>query len=284
MNKLTVLVCLALLTIGMAPLDLRADGISVDAGITPAEGRWMLRTMVRYIARSNDNAMMPGEMTNYIVNTVLAYGVTRDLTIMIRQPLVDREMRMGNTTIERSGLNDFSILAKYKIYRKNTRNFTIGLATTTQVTLPTGSDEISSGTTNVRPGLYASLRSGRWGAAANIHYDWRGIDGENEVGLDPGNEFGADFALSYRFSVGSEGRSVITPVLELTYRDREMDALGGIDLANTGEDYLLLSPGMKYTYDSFVLEGLVQIPISQNPNGMLLERDTAALIGFRYMF
>jgi hypothetical protein len=53
---------------------------------------------------------------------------------------------------------------------------------------------------------------------------------------------------------------------------------------NTGESFFFLSPGVKYTHSSFILEALIQFPVWQDQKGLQLERDTSGLVGMRYMF
>ncbi|MHC4559338.1 MAG: hypothetical protein ACYS80_18760, partial [Planctomycetota bacterium] len=40
----------------------RAGGISVDAGLTPAEDRWIFRTQLRYMQRKDDPTPMDRKM------------------------------------------------------------------------------------------------------------------------------------------------------------------------------------------------------------------------------
>jgi hypothetical protein len=47
---------------------------------------------------------------------------------------------------------------------------------------------------------------------------------------------------------------------------------------------LYISPGIKFTKSSFILEGLLQIPVWQDQKGALLERGAGAIVGVRFMF
>lgn len=123
-----------------------AGGISVDAGLTPAQDRWMLRTQVRYMHRSEDPSPMGREMSSFAFPVVLAYGFKPNLTLVVRQIVMHREMSMMSTTERSTGLGDLFVLAKYKAYRRNTSRYTLGIAPTLGLQLPTGDDSFTSET------------------------------------------------------------------------------------------------------------------------------------------
>ncbi len=70
-----------------------AAGISVDAGLTPPEDRWIIRSQFRYMHRKNDPTPMNQKMDTYTFPLVVAYGFRPDLTLMIRQPVKHRKCR-----------------------------------------------------------------------------------------------------------------------------------------------------------------------------------------------
>jgi len=96
--------------------------------------------------------------------------------------------------------------------------------------------------------------------------------------------FTANLALSYQFTVDRNATMSIWPVLEVTYADTLRDQRGGDSVANTGGDVLSVSPGIRFARQSFMLEALIQIPVSQEQNGTQLEQETGCLVGFRYLF
>ncbi len=55
-------------------------GISVDAGLTPPEDRWIVRTQFRYMERKNGPAPMNKKMETYAFPVVVAYGLRPDFT------------------------------------------------------------------------------------------------------------------------------------------------------------------------------------------------------------
>ena len=256
-----------------------SSGISVDAGLTPAEDRWIFRTQFRYMSIGSSTKM---EM--YMVPLILAYGVKPYLTLLYRQPIIAQEMSMMGASNAASGFGDLFVMGKFKVYRRNTANYTVGVAATIGIEAPTGSDEFSTKTWDLQPGLYFSWRRGSLGSDANIVYVWNGFAGEGRNNTNPGNEIAFDWAVSYQFSLGESSRITIAPVLEVSYRDISSDRLNGRDVENTGDSILYISPGIKFTKSSFILEALLQIPFSQNRHGNQIERNVTWIFGMRYMF
>ncbi len=85
MRRLLLMSFAAVVRLALVPASANAAGISVDAGLTPAEDRWIFRTQVRYMRRKDDPTHMGRKMSTYAFPVVLAYGVRPDLTLMIRQ-------------------------------------------------------------------------------------------------------------------------------------------------------------------------------------------------------
>lgn len=284
MKKLLWILCIISVYFVLVSTSLNAAGISVDAGLTPAEDRWILRIQLRYMKRDDGSTSMDRKMSKYILNTILAYGLRRNLTLMLKQPAVHQEMSMADSTSKDTGFADLSLIAKYGIYRRNTPEYTFGVATTLGFELPTGADAFTSETWDIRPGLYTSWRSGPWATDFNIAYAWNGFADESTGGINPGGELSLDWALAHQFSIGEKARISFAPVLEVSYKNIWPDQLRGDNVANTGDFVLYLSPGIKFTKSSFILEALLQIPVWQEQKGSQLKRGIGGLVGTRFMF
>ena len=261
-----------------------AGGISVDAGLTPPEDRWIIRTQARYMQRKDDPTPMNQKMDTYAFPVVVAYGFRPDLTLMIRQPVKHRKMSMGGSVSRDIGFDDLFVLGKYKLYRRNTREYTFGIASTLGVEFPTGDDDFGSETWDLEPGLFTSWRSGPWASDFSIAYKWNGFADRGKNGLNPGNELSVDLALAHQFSIGEKADMSLTPVLEFNYKHILSDSLSGHNVANTGESLFFVSPGLKFTKSSFILEALVQFPVWQDQEGSQLKQGTRLIVGTRFMF
>lgn len=261
-----------------------AAGISIDSGLTPPLDRWILRNQVRYMKRHGDPTNMRRKMRTYVIPTVLAYGLRPDLTLMINQKVRIREMEMMGVKDKDAGLDDLFIMGKYKLYRRNTRDYTFGIAPTLGLEIPSGSKPFSSDTWDLKPGMFLSWRSGQWASDFNVSYQWNGFADEGRHGIDPGDELKLDMAVSYRFPMGELGQVTWAPVLEVTHQKVWPEKNSGNKVPNTGEFITLISPGLKYTTSSFVFEALFQMPVLQEQRGTQLKQDYGCLLGVRWMF
>ena len=261
------------------PMVSSAAGISVDAGLTPAEDRWILRSQARYMSRGDQPS---GKMQQFVFPVVLAYGVRSNVTLVVRQAVIRRERTVLGTSSTNSGLGDTYLFAKYKAYRLNSRRLTFGVAPTLGVEFPTGHSAFSSNTWDLKAGLYASARTQTWSSDVNIAYTWNDI--VDDVVVVPGDELSFDAAVAYQFIIDHSGRVTASPVLELSYLKVWPNRIGGDDSLNTGESVLYLSPGAKLSTSMIIVEGLVRIPIRDDLVGNQLERNLQALLGVRILF
>ena len=284
MRRLVWMLSILVVAAVVIPEKISAAGISVDAGLTPAEGRWILRTQLRYVHRDDDPTPMDRSMKVYMFNNTLAYGLRRDLTLMVKQALVRHEMVMAGATSRDTGLSDLFVMAKYRVYRMNTPEQTFGLAATLGLGLPTGGEAITSDTWDVKAGVYTSWRRGSWASDFNLAHAWLGPASDGSHGGGPGDEISLDWALAHQFSVGETADVSLTPVVEFSYKHIFPDRLESQSVPDTGEAVIHLSPGIKFTRSSFILEVLAQIPVWQELEGSQLKRDTGMLVGTRFMF
>jgi hypothetical protein len=278
----TLLVLLAGTLPAVAPA--LAGGISADAGLTPPEGRWILRSQVRSMSREAPDSMSDMSMDRLMVPLVVVHGATPALTLGLRQTLDFRSMTMNGQKSETSGLGDLYVFTKYKILRVNTRSFTLGLSPVLGFEFPTGSEDISGNATNLNAGLYGSGRSGFWALDVNLDYRVNGLAGVPDTDPEPGNELGLNVAVARQIPVGNSGEISLAPVLEMTWSTTDPDELDGSDVANSGEDVFSLAPGLKFTSGDLILEGLVRIPVAQEQKGMQTEAGKMYLLGIRRMF
>ncbi len=276
-------VLLFVLVLGPAAESL-AVGISIDAGLTPPQGRWILRTQVRSMSRTAPEGTADAGMDRLMVPLVVVYGLRPQLTLGVRQIIDWRTMTMMGNENKQSGFSDIYVFAKYKILRINTRSYTLGIAPLLGVEAPTGSSGISNEFWSINTGLYFSGRSGGWGADLTLGYRFSGVADVPADDPDPGNELGLNLALAKQIPVGKSGRSALAPVLEISWKNTASDKAAGIETPNSGESVFTLAPGVKYTRGDLIIEGLVRFPVSQDQKGMQMEIGNMYLLGVRHMF
>lgn len=261
-----------------------AGGISADAGLTPPQGRWILRSQLRLMAREAPDGGTDMSMDRLVVPLVVVHGATPALTLGVRQTFDSRSMKMGGEETTRSGFGDLYAFTKYKVLRVNTRDLVLGLSPVLGVELPTGSDEVSGNAVSLNAGFYASARAGFWAADVNLDYGMKGIAGVDAAEPAPGNELGVVVAFARQIPLGASGEISLAPVLETAWQSTDPSESDGQDLPNSGEDVFSLAPGLKYTAGDLIVEGLVRFPVAQEQNGMQTEMGTMFLVGVRRMF
>ncbi|UCD17870.1 MAG: transporter [Candidatus Zixiibacteriota bacterium] len=281
----TVILILVSLLLSTAWSDIAwATGISIDAGLTPPQNRWILRSQVRYMKRDHDPTPMQREMTSYLFPVVVAYGLRSDLTVMMRQIVRRNEMSMITGNSSQSGFADLLLMTKFRMLRINLPGYTLGVAPTIGLEMPIGAEAFSSNTWDLRLGCFVSGRIREWGFDCNLAYAWNGMIKTAGSNLDPGHEFSLEAALGVQIGLGKEALLAVAPVLETSYRRTRADVADGQKVNNTGESVFLLSPGIKLTRSSLIWEFLAQFPVWQKQEGEQLERAAALLAGVRFMY
>lgn len=264
--------------------NINGEGISVDAGLTPALDRWIFRTQMRYWQRVNQSSSMNQKMNMMMFPAVLAYGAKSNLTIMVRQIFVERQMIMNQTKIRDFGIGDLYIMGKYKLYRRNTPSYTFGLSTIIGLECPTGESTFTSDTWDLNSGIFASYRRGALAMDINLAYVWNGMLKKGKNIINPGNEFSLDYAVAYQISLSNNAKTALAPVLEFSYKNSDSNQLEGTEISNTGESVFLIAPGLKLTMSSVIFEVLYWLPVRQNQTGIQFERKAGLLVGTRVMF
>lgn len=288
MKKISRLVILiiaaAILSIPVSTATVSAAGISIDAGLTPPQKRWIFRSQMRFMQRADDPTPMGREMKMYMFPAVVAYGLKPNLTLLARQAASRSEMLMNGNSDSQSGLTDLFVLAKFRMTRINTVDYTIGLASTIGLEIPTGQDGFTSDSWDLHLGYFVSGRRGPWGVDLNWVYVWNGMAKTGDSDFEMGDEYSLDVAFAHQHGFGYNSEYAFAPVLELTYKKINSDSYNDVLVENTGESFFQLSPGFKFTRSSFIVESLFQVPVWQDQRGMQTERDFGFLVGLRYMY
>ena len=247
-----------------------AGGISVDAGITPPQDRFILRYQYRYMSMENSMMTKRTQMTPI----VLAYGVTSGITILARGMYVHQSV--SNNSEIKNGFNDLYLLSKFRLFRRNTANYVFGIAPHIATNIPIGSKEISTRTWNTELGLNISYRPRFLAFDISASYSIADITGKLDG--EQGNTFNLNTAASGLIPLKTETSSVLSPVLEMTYTFKE-------DSENSPDNELMfLSPGLSFIYSDLTLETLFQFPVYQNKNMNVMDQNSRIIIGLKYMF
>lgn len=250
----------------------QAGGISVDAGLTPGQDRWILRTQYQYMKMQNSNMTTQ----NHMVPLIIAYGVTSNFTLMARAMYINRIITM-NDAVQKSGFNDAFILLKYKVYRENTANYVIGIAPYIASNIPIGNADISDRTWNPEFGLSMSYRPRFWAIDFTSSYTLK--DALKKTDDQESDNLSLNVAFSSIIPLKNSNLA-FSPVLELTY-NKEFNSNVK---ESKKQEVMFFSPGLTFIKSSLILEALYQIPVFQQTNVSLMKSKSRILIGLRFMF
>ncbi|MBW8050514.1 MAG: hypothetical protein FVQ77_09275 [Cytophagales bacterium] len=250
-----------------------ADGISVDAGLTPAQDRWILRTQYRLMNMYNSG------METYVhaFPLVVVYGLTSKITLMTRQSYQIRNMVFNEKTSQ-NGFDDPYFLMKIKAFRKNTATYTFGIAPTIASNIPVGNEQISDKIWSPKTGVNCSYRHRFWLFDLNIFYTFQDINKKATSNYNDVLHINSAFSRLFPYKNNSD--NLFSPVMEFSY-SHEFNTTNTPGMFTSKK--LLGSPGFKMVYSSFIFEALYQIPLYQNtPEAMMKSRGNL-IVGIRYM-
>ena len=236
--------------------------ISTDAGLTPAQDRWIFRTQYRMMGM--ENSMMKTNVQ--MVPVVLGYGITSGISIMARTGYVHKSY--SNSEVVNRGVNDLYLLSKFRLYRKNTSKYTLGIAPYVASNIPVGSIEVSDRTWNPELGLNISFRPRFLSLDLSTSYTF--IDVAEKISTEHINEYNLDISFSGKIPISAKANQIISPVTELNFS-------GATDL-------LFISPGISYMHTSLAIEALYQIPVYESEKAGQMNHTSRWIIGLKYLF
>ncbi|MCZ6893487.1 MAG: transporter [Gammaproteobacteria bacterium] len=233
--------------------------------------------------------------------SVLGYGATRNLAVFAVLPYLHKALDItianGRANRDTRGIGDARLFGRYTLYQNDARGRTLRLAPFFGVKLPTGDDDDrdSLGTLPVP----LQLGSGSWDPFGGVVLTYQTLDyqidaqasyqGTTEANdFEFGNEVRLDASLQYRLWPreleygGVPGYFYGVVEGNVIYQGK--NELSGANDPNSGGTSFFLSPGMQYVTKRWILEAIIQVPISQGLNGSALEDDYIFRGGFRFNF
>lgn len=266
-NKIvgTVLLLVILLS---AAIQTKAEGISVDAGVTPAQDRIVVRLQYRNMV----SQMGSNDMVMHMMPVVFVYGLSSDVTVMLRN--VYRAVGTNETMMEMDNRwMDPFLMGKVKLYRRNTRDYSLGVAGFAGTSFPVLNSSVSK-TYSPVVGINASFRPGLWSFDLNNAYEW--VNYNAEESQSAARQLQINLAVSRNILLPGIENWVVAPVQEFSFARNN-------PVSGTSNSFGFISPGIQLVSPNIKLEGLYQIAIN-NSETTGLKNGNRFIFGLRFMF
>lgn len=244
-------------------------------------------------------------VTTFEEDITIVYGATRDLTLGVTQPILERRLRFDDSTGERrtiaaDGPGDLSLVGVYRFYRRDVERSTTQVSFIGGLKLPSGATDIEDSNLprlTGAPGkrLPPSLQLGSGsvdgiiGLAAFHNMDRLSFyaDVQGKLNTEGAQDFRAGDTVFYDLSADY----VLLPernlfvVLELNGISTRRAEQAGRGVRDSGGQLLFIAPGLEYLpRPNLILEASVQVPIYRDLNGRQLAPDWSVVVGVRYLF
>lgn len=301
MRGLQLLTATSLLLVSLSSPDpSSAAPITFNTALPVAEDEFVFREQLRWLRSDDDPSDAGRDMRAVAAISVLGYGINSKLAVFGVLPYFDKRLQMdgSGTSIRRSnrGLGDATVFARYTLHQDNALGRTFRLAGFGGITAPTGDDKDSDRFGRLPPPLQNG--SGAWDGFGGMVATYQTLDfqidgqlsyranGEAN-GFEAGNETRLDLSWQYRIWPreligGLPG--FLYGVLEVNTLHQEKNRANSLHNQNTGGTTVWISPGLQYVTRRWVIEAVVQKPITQNLNGTALRNDLIFTTSFRMKF
>lgn len=273
-----------------------------NTALPVAQGQTLWREQFVFRKRSDDGPM-DREVSVQALVSVLGYGITSKLAVFGVVPYffdkaLDVTTPMGRIERDTGGLGDVSLFGRYTVYQYDFTGGTFRVASLFGLTAPTGDDndrdrfgelphplQVGDGAWDGFTGVVATYQTLQYQVDGQLLYRENG----RHDGFAHGDQTRFDASLQYRvWPISLDGVSG-TPgftyaLLESSFVHRERDETGNGTDANSGGTQWLLAPGLQYITRRWVVEGTIQVPVAEDPNGDAIQDDYILRVGFRRNF
>ncbi len=298
-GRVSVMALLAVGTLGWTNGAVSAP-ITFNTALPVAKGEFVSRTQLIINRSGDDPSGADRDRTSQVVAQVLGYGVSPRLAVFGVLPYVDNELKVTTggqrATRRANGFGDLTVFGRYTVHQKDQPGRTFRVAPFFGIKAPTGEDDETDALGRLPPSV--QVGSGSWdpfvGVVATYQTLRYQVDGQfsyranNEANdFDAGNVIRLDGSLQYRLRPRELTGGVpgfLYGVIEANLIHRDKNRVGGSTDPNSGGTTLFLTPGVQYITRRWIVEGAVQIPVSQDLNGTALENEFIARVSARFNY
>ena len=284
----------------MSALAAHPAAITFNTALPVTQGQGILRVQWKYTEVGKDSTPLARSLTVQAIPVVGVWGVSPKVALFAIAPVLDKKLEVttpiGRETRSVSGLGDVTLLARYTAYQRDERGRTLRIAPFVGVEAPTGSDDdrdalgplprpmqLGSGSWDLKVGVIATRQTLQWQIDTSLAYQ-RNTEAND---FQFGDEARVDFSYQRRLlprTLGSGIPAFLYGVIESNWIWQDRSRLAGIDNPDSGGTTWYLAPGLQYVRRRLVLEGAIQIPVTQDRNGTALENDFIGTLSVRVNF
>jgi hypothetical protein len=200
----------------------------------------------------------------------------------------------GRMTRDVTGLGDIVTFARYTIYAVDLAESTFRVAPFGGFKMPTGDADASdalgqlprplqpgSGSWDGLGGLAVTFQTKQWELDADVGYK----KNAEADGFRFGDEFFTDLSFQYRVwprQLGAGVPAFLFAVVETNLISQGKHEIAGTRDPDSGGTRWDVDLGLQYVTINFIVEGIVQIPAVDEPNGTGLRNDFRFTAGVRW--
>lgn len=279
---------------------LLAAPITFNTALPVAKDEFLFRQQFIVNQSAGDPSGANRDRTEQSSVTAMGYGINSRWAVFGILPYrdINLDLDSGGQRINRNNqrFGDLTVFARYSAYQKNQPGKTFRVAPFLGLKLPTGNDRVqdslgvlpravqtSTGSTDVFGGVVFTYQTLKYQFDTQISYRLN----NKANGFEAGDIFRLDGSLQYRLWHSKPKQGLphyLYGVLETNIINQSRNKLNGASDPNSNGTRIFISPGIQYVTKRWILEGSVQLPISQNLNGSALENDYIVRAGIRFNF
>lgn len=280
-------------------------GAAADAGpvtfltaLPVAKSQAVIRGQYVLVRATDDPTSADRRLTVHGIPLAVAVGVTPRLAIFGIVPILNKSLAVntpqGRVTRDAAGVGDVVAFARYTAYAVDRAHYTLRIAPFGGVKLPTGVHDRTDALGRLARPL--QLGSGSWDTLGGVALTWQTKQWEFDVdagvrkttgadGFQFGDEFFSDQSFQYRMwprVLGGGVPAFLFAVIESNLTAQGRSATGSASDPNSGGTRWDFDLGLQYVTANYILEGIVQIPAVDRPNGTGLRNDFRFTAGLRW--
>lgn len=296
--RMRVLLCLVTAFALRPVARVEAGPITFLTALPVAKSQAVIRGQFLLIRATGDPTAADRELTVNGVPLAAAVGLTPRLAIFVIVPILSKSLELntpaGRTTRDATGLADIVTFARYTVYAVDRADSTFRIAPFGGLKLPTGEDDAVDALGRLPRSL--QLGSGSWDGLGGVALTWQSKQWELDAdagirkatdadGFRFGDEFFSDLSFQYRVwprQLGAGVPAFLLAVIETNLTRQGRSEIAGVSDPNSGGTRWDVDLGLQYVTTSYIVEGIVQIPTADRPNGMGLRNDFRFTAGLRW--